>query len=166
MYFNLWLVFLLSGLWHGAAWNFVMWGAFHGLFLILDRLFLIKFYQKIGKYPSILITFLITIIGWVVFRSESVYQIGYFIKTMFIPKTNDLIFHQSDKFLWVLGFAIAYSFITIFGFGRKTENYFFYRQNLSIKGHLLMFSIATILFVLSYSSMVSSGFNPFIYFRF
>ncbi len=166
LYFNLWLVFLLSGLWHGAAWNFVLWGAFHGLFLILDRLFLIRFYKRIGKYPSILITFLITIIGWVVFRSESVYQIGYFIKTMFIPKTNDLIFHQSDKFLWVLGFAIVFSFITIFGFGRKIENYFFYRHNLSIKGHLLMFSIATILFVLSYSSMVSSGFNPFIYFRF
>jgi len=39
LYFNLWLVFLVSGLWHGASWNFVLWGAFHGFFLILDRLF-------------------------------------------------------------------------------------------------------------------------------
>ena len=53
MYFNLWLVFLLSGLWHGAAWNFVIWGAFHGTFLVLDRLFLLRFYKKIGPIPSI-----------------------------------------------------------------------------------------------------------------
>jgi len=53
MYFNLWVVFLISGLWHGAAWTFVIWGAFHGLFLILDRLFLLKVYKKIGKVPSI-----------------------------------------------------------------------------------------------------------------
>ena len=60
MYFNLAFVFVVSGFWHGAAWNFIIWGAFHGLFLILDRLFLLKFYDKIGKYPSIIITFLLT----------------------------------------------------------------------------------------------------------
>jgi len=43
LYFNLWVVFLISGLWHGAAWNFVIWGAFHGLFLVMDKLFLLKF---------------------------------------------------------------------------------------------------------------------------
>jgi len=45
LYFNLWIVFLISGLWHGAAWTFIIWGAFHGLFLILDRLFLLKFFK-------------------------------------------------------------------------------------------------------------------------
>ena len=166
MYFNLWLVFLLSGLWHGAAWNFVIWGAFHGLFLILDRLFLLKFFDKIGKYPSIIITFFITIIGWVIFRSESIEQIGFFTKALFSGKTNNLIFHVNDKFFWILGFSIFFSFITLFKWGRKTENYFFYREQLSGKQHLMMSVIALILFVLSYSSMVSSGFNPFIYFRF
>ncbi len=83
IYFNLWFVFLVSGLWHGAAWNFVIWGAFHGFFLILDRLFFIKLSDKIGKYPSIAITFFITIIGWVLFRAESLYQIKYYLKAMF-----------------------------------------------------------------------------------
>ena len=166
MYFNLWLVFLLSGLWHGAAWNFVMWGVFHGFFLVLDKLFLLKFYKKIGKYPSIIITFFITIIGWVIFRAESIEQIGFFMKAMFISKTNNLLFYPNDKFLWILTFAFLFSFITLFNLGRKAEKYFFYREQLSNKEHLLMFTVALILFVLSYSSLVSSGFNPFIYFRF
>ncbi|MEM8909230.1 MAG: MBOAT family O-acyltransferase, partial [Bacteroidota bacterium] len=69
MYFNLWTVFLLSGLWHGAAWTFVIWGAFHGLFLILDRLFLLRFLQKIGPLPAIFLTYVISLIGWVFFRA-------------------------------------------------------------------------------------------------
>ncbi|MCD4735918.1 MAG: MBOAT family protein, partial [Bacteroidales bacterium] len=51
-YFNLWVVFLISGLWHGAAWNFVLWGVFHGFFLVMERLFLLKFYVRAGKFVS------------------------------------------------------------------------------------------------------------------
>src|SRR6185436_15388515 len=47
-YLNLWLCFLLSGLWHGAAWTFVLWGAWNGLFLTLDRLFLARALQRCG----------------------------------------------------------------------------------------------------------------------
>ena len=46
LYRNLFIVFLLSGLWHGASWNFIIWGVFHGLFLILERLFLLKIKRK------------------------------------------------------------------------------------------------------------------------
>ncbi len=84
MYFNLWLVFLISGLWHGAAWNFVLWGgAFHGFFLVADRLFLLRFYKLIGKFPSVIITFVITLVGWVLFRSESMDQLWHFVGGMF-----------------------------------------------------------------------------------
>lgn len=57
LYFNLWFVFLASGLWHGASWSFVIWGAYHGLFLVLERGFLLNVYKKIGKFPSTVITF-------------------------------------------------------------------------------------------------------------
>lgn len=166
IYFNLWLVFLISGLWHGAAWSFVLWGAFHGLFLILDRLFLLKFYEKIGKYPSIALTFFITIIGWVIFRAESMDQIGFFLKAMFSWQTNDLMFLLNSKFYWIIGIAIFFSFITLFNFGKRAENFFFYREKLSGKQHIFTFILMMLMFVMSYSAMVSSGFNPFIYFRF
>jgi alginate O-acetyltransferase complex protein AlgI len=57
LFFNLWIVFLISGLWHGASWSFVLWGAFHGFFLIMDRIFLQNFLDKVGKIPSVLFTF-------------------------------------------------------------------------------------------------------------
>ncbi|MEM9022100.1 MAG: MBOAT family protein, partial [Bacteroidota bacterium] len=83
LYFNLWFVFLVSGLWHGASWNFVLWGAYHGLFLILDRLFLMKLYARIGRLPSVAITFFLVVIGWVFFRLEDLDQALAFIGVLF-----------------------------------------------------------------------------------
>ena len=67
--FNLWIVFLASGLWHGAAWGYVIWGAYHGLFLVTERIFLGKWLAKLGKVTFIY-TFIIVLIGWVFFRTE------------------------------------------------------------------------------------------------
>lgn len=66
-YFNLWVVFLLSGLWHGANWNFVIWGVYHGLFIVSERLFLNRFYERIGRIPSVILTFFIVVVGWAIF---------------------------------------------------------------------------------------------------
>ena len=71
LYFNLMVVFLLSGLWHGAAWTFVIWGAIHGLFLIADRVFLLKAVSVWGKVPRMLLTYFVVLIAWVFFRAES-----------------------------------------------------------------------------------------------
>ena len=85
-YRNLFLTMLLGGLWHGAAWNFVIWGAFHGLILILYRIFdkklkysnfkSDKFYLP-GLLSKMLLMFILTNIGWVIFRSNSLHQIYY-----------------------------------------------------------------------------------------
>ena len=78
LYLNLWTVFILSGFWHGAAWTFVAWGAFHGLFLVLDRLFLLRVYQRLGAL-SIVPTFLVTVVGWVLFRAETLAGAGVYL---------------------------------------------------------------------------------------
>jgi len=88
LYFNLWIVFLASGLWHGASWSFIFWGAFHGFFLVIERAFLGKVLTKIGKIPSILITFFIVNIGWVFFRVEKISDAFCFVKQMFVPSNN------------------------------------------------------------------------------
>ncbi len=165
MYFNLWFVFLASGLWHGAAWNFVIWGAFHGFFLILDKLFFLEFSKKIGKYPSILITFFITIIGWVLFRAESFHQVAYYLKAMFTFDSFELESYGSE-FWTILVFAFIFAFITLSKFGQKLEQNIFFSSSYNIKNNFAMSLIYIILLVLSISSITSSGFNPFIYFRF
>ena len=166
LYFNLWAVFLLSGLWHGAAWNFVLWGAFHGLFLILDRLILLRMYKALGKHLSILITFFITVVGWVLFRVESLDQAGYFMHKMFAFDFRPIEHHLDSSFWIILMIAIFFSFITITQLGLKIENKLFYAKSYSIKGYLVGFVLFLIAMIISVSSIISSGFNPFIYFRF
>ncbi len=166
LYFNLWIVFLLSGLWHGAAWNFVLWGAFHGVFLILDRLILLRVYKVLGKYPSILMTFVITMVGWVLFRSKSIDQANGMIKKMFVMDFRSIDHYLDREFWFILFVAIIFAFITIFNFGLKLENKAFYAEKYSIKGYFLSTFLFLIFMILCIGAITSSGFNPFIYFRF
>lgn len=164
MYFNLALVFVVSGFWHGAAWNFIIWGAFHGLFLILDRLFLLKFFEKVGKYPSIVITFFLTIIGWVIFRATSLEQVLYYIKALF--KFDYSEHYVGQQFWTILIVAVLFSFSTIFKKGLQIEKFVFFSDSNSNKQVVLMGILVLFLLFISVISIVSSGFNPFIYFRF
>jgi len=166
LYFNLWFVFLISGLWHGAAWYFVLWGAYHGIFLILEKLFLLNFYKKIGKHLSILITFFITILGWVLFRADSLYQVKYFVQKMFVFTPNEIASYIDKEFIVTLVIAIAFAFITLFKFGREWQDTLFFTDKYSIKGYVHMTIISLLILLLCVSSITSSGFNPFIYFRF
>jgi alginate O-acetyltransferase complex protein AlgI len=164
LYFNLWVVFLISGLWHGASWTFVIWGAYHGLFLILDRLFLLKFFEKIGKYPSMIITFIIAIIGWVFFRSETFGYATEFIGRLFAFDFNG--FEYFDREFWtMLGFAGIFSFLVAFPFGAKLEQKIFYSDYTATR-YYVMTGICLILLIIAVAIISSSGFNPFIYYRF
>ncbi|HPG74397.1 MAG TPA: MBOAT family O-acyltransferase, partial [Bacteroidales bacterium] len=164
LYFNLWVVFLISGLWHGASWTFVVWGAYHGLFLILDRLFLIKFFDKIGKFPSIAITFLLAIIGWVFFRSETLTYAFDFIGRMFAFDMAGIEYF--DREFWtMLVIAAVFSFLTAFRFGLNIENKVFFAEYTKSR-YFIMAAIALILLIICVASITASGFNPFIYFRF
>jgi len=77
-YVNLWICFLASGIWHGASWNFVLWGAYNGLFLSLDRLFLIKLLDRAGNLVATVVTLLIVTLGWAIFRTTSVEHLAAF----------------------------------------------------------------------------------------
>ena len=165
LYFNLWLVFLLSGLWHGASWNFVLWGAYHGLFLVLDRLFLLKFLQKIGKIPATVFTFFIVVIGWVIFRIENLEGMQIFLKKLFSFDFS-LQPEPITGFWLFFGIAVLFSFLTSFKFGQSIDNFIFKKDIYKISHHFVFMIIAVILLILSISSITSSGFNPFIYFRF
>ncbi|MCF8367393.1 MAG: MBOAT family protein [Bacteroidales bacterium] len=165
LYLNLWVVFLISGLWHGAAWNFVIWGAFQGLFLVADRLLLLKFFKTIGKLPSMVITFLISLVGWVLFRAETLDFAWKYMGKMFSFQGQGDSYNFDVKFYTILLLAIFFSFwggfIKIEAWQKKI---FAERKNQKTVG--LMVLISVILVIFSLGSITSSGFNPFIYFRF
>jgi alginate O-acetyltransferase complex protein AlgI len=164
LYFNLWLVFLASGLWHGASWSFIFWGAFHGFFLVIERIFFGKVLSKIGKLPSILITFLIVNIGWVFFRIEKIKDAFTYLKHMFSFNFNST--NSFDlEFKTYLMLAIIFSFFAISKHTQKLQDAVYVNDYTNTR-HLIICLTSLVLFVLSVSSITSSGFNPFIYFRF
>jgi len=164
LYFNLWLVFIISGFWHGAAWNFVVWGAFHGFFLVADRLFLLKFYKAIGKYPSVIITFIITLVGWVLFRSESLAYALHFTERMFDFTMGPAVY-ISRKVWIILIIGALFGFWALFGNIEKWQGKLFGKKQ-SLRTLSIMTILSLLLFILSLAAITSSGFNPFIYFRF
>jgi alginate O-acetyltransferase complex protein AlgI len=168
LYLNLWLVFLISGLWHGAAWNFVVWGAFHGLFLIADRIFLLKLLKKTGKYPAMLFTFFITLIGWVLFRADNLSHAIEYLDAMFSFAAQGQQLIPERKFIIILLLAILFSFSAAV---RGVENWqvkVLGSGDAGMRGGDVAWRLgfSLIFFLFSLAAIISSGFNPFIYFRF
>jgi alginate O-acetyltransferase complex protein AlgI len=165
MYFNLWVVFLLSGLWHGASWNFVVWGAYHGIWLVLERMGLGKVYEKMGKVPSVILTFLIVTVGWAIFRIENLSDAFTFISRLFAFDFTSFVAIQSPQFHTTLVMALVLAFVVLLPFGKKLQNAVFY-TDLSKKQHLAAWPVAVFLLLFCLGALNAAGFSPFIYFRF
>ena len=163
-FFNLWIVFLISGLWHGASWTFVLWGVFHGTFLILDRLFMVDFLKKIGKFPSIMLTFLIVVLGWVLFRADTVGEAFSFYRALFAFRTGASAAISSQCILFFI-LAIAFSFLPALKIGDRWMEACF-DNNPSPTRTIVLFIVTILLFFLSVGALATNDFNPFIYFRF
>jgi alginate O-acetyltransferase complex protein AlgI len=163
LYFNLWLVFLISGLWHGASWNFVIWGVYHGTFLIMERAFLLKVYEKLGKVISISITFVIVAIGWVFFRIENFGPACHFIQKLF--EFNFQYVQMDMRTIIVFVTAAFFSFLVAHALGKKIQD-FFYFNPYGIPKHITLFLLFALLMIVDISMISAFGFNPFIYFRF
>jgi len=165
LYFNLGLVFLLSGLWHGASWNFVVWGCFHGLFLIADRVFLLSVYEKLGRIPSTIFTFIVVMIGWVFFKTETLTHAIEFIRKMFAFDFSTYNIYFEANFWTMLALAILFSFIGGFAKVIKIqENVLF--SEYSLTRVITTSIVCVVLFIICEAAITSSGFNPFIYYRF
>jgi alginate O-acetyltransferase complex protein AlgI len=165
LYANLWLVFLASGFWHGASWTFLFWGAYHGTFLILDRVFLLNAYRRVGRVASTLSTFFFVMIGWVFFRAEHFGDALRFIGRMFslAPGTAPLGLAPD-----VVTTLVAAAFLSLFAWsaaGQRLQNVL-YSASSSLRWHLTLLPISLALFAVSLASITASGLNPFIYFRF
>ncbi len=174
LYLNLWIVFILSGIWHGAAWTFLIWGIYHGLFLVLDRIFLKQFSNRIPKVVSILFTYILLLVGWVIFRADTLQNAFNHIFAMFNFGGFDLHFtyqmgtpsyYIEQKFVVLLVICIGICFLPIF---KHIENLgaSFPKATTENKVHISRTLIALAFLFICMTEIISSDFNPFIYFRF
>lgn len=160
------IVFFLCGLWHGAAWTFVVWGLIHGLFLLLEE------YLPVHKLPKILgwlYTLFVVTLAFVVFRADSFAQGGFFIQQMLLGfhfeyACNQLFVAQLNPiFIAVFLIAcVASQPCTVF-VREKVEQAPSSIQSLA---QAASYVCALIILVLSMLSLASGSYNPFIYFRF
>ena len=165
MYFNLCFAFFISGFWHGAAWTFIVWGLYHGFFLVLDKMGMQKMLAKIGKLPAVALTFFVAMIGWVIFRAENMGYAFSFIRKLFAFDGRYDEFHCDSRFWFVFAAAVLFSFM---GAIKKVENVQ-YKLYTDKPTRLVLIGgtvVAVVLYVLCGGSLLAGGLNPFIYFRF
>ncbi len=166
LYFNLWLVFLASGLWHGASWSFIFWGAYHGMWLVLERMALLKIYDKIGPWPRTAICFLLVMVGWVFFRVEHLSDAFQYLRCMFGMENQGAAGFElkKDYILYTL-IAAFFAFFAKPKAGEEIQKFLFFKDY-SLKSHYVAMPIVLALLAICISMITASGFNPFIYFRF
>ena len=165
---NLFVVWFLTGLWHGASWNFIIWGLWFFVILICEKFIWGNILKKLPSIIGHIYTMIIVIISWVFFRSINLIEAIYFIKAMF-GRTNG--FWDSQTLYWLIQYK--YEFIAAIIFSMPIKNIFYKGFLIRRKKVFFRFSlnwcpvfIALILFIYSYIELVSGSFNPFIYFRF
>lgn len=161
---NILIVWALTGLWHGSNWNFVIWGLYFGLILILEKFVLNKFLTKKSNFFKHVYTLFLIIIGWLIFAFDDIDMLSKFSKIMFGLNGNPLI---NNTFLYYFkNYFIILLVATIF----STPVMNVIKKKISKKNELLIFIITllviTTLFILSIASLVSDTYNPFLYFRF
>lgn len=165
-YLNLFIVFFLTGLWHGASWNFVGWGLYHGFFLIIERMGFKKLLEK-NKVLSHIYTILVFVIGWVFFRVESV-RLGFAIVfRMLMPWTLTQVraglgtmISVHTVIAMILGILGCGLFQTVMSKGKLA--------GISSKWKNSPAEAVYLTAVLFYSILLlaNNTYNPFIYFRF
>ncbi|WP_107038124.1 MBOAT family O-acyltransferase [Brumimicrobium mesophilum] len=165
-YFNLTLVFLLTGIWHGATWSFVIWGLFHGFFLIMERIGLKKILDKLPKGIQWFYAIIVVMIGWVLFRIEIFSEAIIYIVKLFSFEnigSSKVISHLNNERLAVLVLALLSSSL----FFVKIKEFFDRRNITQSIGTQIMLDIGIVLMLLLCIFYINSGsYSPFIYFRF
>jgi len=161
-YINLWICFLASGLWHGASWNFVLWGAYNGLFLTLDRLFLRDALKRSGAAISTAITLFIVMIGWAIFRSEQPAHLWPFLSALFRMSPASTAIELPAEVPFTLALGVMISLLPATRFYRPLIQA--YEAHRSLRAIVAIALV--IVYVLAIARAVAVPFQPFIYFRF
>lgn len=162
MVFNLAVVWMLTGFWHGASWNFLWWGSYFGILLILEKLFLKQWLDKCPSFVGHCYTLILVLISWVLFALNDGEAIAAYLRAMFVLNGNCIVDHTSIYLLanyavLLIGLVLASLPLGKILYHRYVENKPLYVLVPFVLGFLLLASTAYI---------VDASYNPFLYFRF
>lgn len=159
-YVNYVIVFFMTGLWHGASFNFIVWGLFYVVFLIVERLGWNNILKGLPKMIRHVYALFIIIIGWVLFRADTLTSAGHYIMGMFCFNGKD-----AANFTYIMNRQLWFFMIVgiLFSVPHPRIDKFF---NRSVATEIIREMLTVVIFIVAICYMVGSGFSPFLYFRF
>ena len=153
---NIMIVWTLTGIWHGADWNFVIWGIYFGIILIIEKLFIGKYLEKLPKFFRHTYALFFILLGWLIFFCDDLslltsYFEKSFLNSNFIDK--EFIFYIKNYFIFILsGILFSIPFIN--------------KIKLNKVLNVLLVFVYIFLFILCVCQLCGDSYNPFLYFRF
>lgn len=161
--FNLAVVWFLTGVWHGASWNFILWGSLYGVIIILEKLFLGKILDKLPAAVRMIYTMFFVILGWVLFDTADLGAAGSYIATMF-GASGILIDSTALYHLATYGITFVICIIGCTDLPKKAVEFIRTRSALAINYAGIIVTMG--LFILCTAYLVDQTYNPFLYFNF
>lgn len=162
---NIFIVWLLTGIWHGASYNFILWGLYYAILLLFEKMVTGKYIEKLPKVLKILYSLFFITLGWVIFRVENINDLILVIKKMFSFNNTSFVtlFNNNAMLISTIPYILLGIFLSI-----PIDKLFKTKVDKSngIVLTLIEDLILGILFGISIMFLVSNSYNPFIYFRF
>ena len=167
---NVFVVWFLSGLWHGASWNFVLWGVYFGVILALEKLFLKKYLERLPKVFQHLYAIVLVVISFVIFRLESLHEVLRFLAGMFGLRLEEAVvgtgislgMYQVKSYGFLIGLAV----IIALGIPKKLWNQIIAKPWGAVLEKITapIWYLTLVLVVTAF--LIQSSVHPFLYFRF
>lgn len=168
-YLNVFVVWFLTGLWHGASWNFVLWGLYFGIIISIEKAFLMKWLNKLPSLIRHVYTILLLLIGWGLFAFDNFSQLSEYFKVMFGFKGASLynqttLFYLSSNAITLIILIIASTPLMTMIY-KRLEMFLNSKLKWVLEVVIMPMIYLSILFI-STAYLVDSSYNPFLYFRF
>lgn len=166
--FNMLIVWCLTGFWHGAEWNFIIWGLYYFIFLVLEKYVFKNVLYKIPSFFSHLYTLAIVYIGWVIFRCDNINDLVLFFKSLFSFNITDISLNELSVYIETYWIYFIFAFVFQMPIYYKIIEKIDEIKNERIKILLISmrYVFLLVVFIISIMFLAYSSYNPFIYFRF
>jgi len=161
-YFNLFCVWLLTGLWHGASWNFVLWGLYYFALLVIEKTFLLRLLERAPKFLRHIYSMATVIFGWLLFVIEDVSSIGAYLSRMF----GGTGVFATQITVYELVRNLVFLAILILASTPAPKKLWYKLYSKGTPWRIVQSVVCAIAFVLCIAYLVDSSYNPFLYFRF
>ena len=158
---NIGVVWFLTGLWHGASWNFILWGLYFGVLLSIEKIFLLKLLKKIPSAFAHIYTIIICVFGWVLFYFEDIGEMGAFILRLF---GSDGIAADANIKAVIFSYIPLLTAALLFSTPLPKKLYKMIKNPVAVG--ILDNALCILVMVICTAELVSSDYNPFLYFKF